>query len=105
MPYCFFATQELRLCYCKLRFLPAVCSTLTQLTCLECSVYGAMATLSLPSWLTRLTNLRRLECQGSSLWNLPRSLRLDLLNLEHLVSRTCFLASAMERKEWALGVG
>lgn len=66
--------------------LPAVCSMLTQLTCLECTVDGqSLGSLALPSWLTRLTNLQRLECQGGSLGSFP-SRPLDLPRLEHLVS-------------------
>lgn len=69
---------------CGLRALPAVCSTFTALTCLAC--LAAEEALSLPAWLSRLTNLRRLECPQGTLWSMPTHLRLKLPTIESLVS-------------------
>lgn len=70
--------------YCNLCALPAVCSTFTALTCLACN--AGDGALSLPAWLSRLTNLRRLEFPQGTLCSMPAHLRLKLPSIESLVS-------------------
>lgn len=78
--------QELRLRHCRLRVLPAICSALTGLACITCTDHPSLGPLTLPVWLSRLTNLRRLECKQGPTISLPTPLNFGLHSLDSLVS-------------------
>ncbi|PRW32532.1 small GTP-binding [Chlorella sorokiniana] len=76
--------QDLRLQYCPVVMLPIVCSTFSRLTTLTCNLEEGMGQLSLPAWLSRLTNLQLLECPHRTLCSMPPHLHFWLPRLESL---------------------
>ncbi len=85
--YLSFCPQELQLQWCSLAMLPAVVSTLTGLTCLECACYDFSGPISVPGWLSRLASLRKLVCYPTTHGSMPPAQYFHLPCLESLVSR------------------